>query len=78
MEAQVQFRCVSVANDNMDADRRRPPVGGPAAPPSCATPRLKGKPRSDVNTNGDDGSYSRLTIERAAASHALFYSGPVA
>jgi len=31
-----------------------------------------------VNTNGDDGSYSRLTTERAAASHALFYSGPVA
>ena len=29
-----------------------------------------------VNSNGDDGSYSRLTIERAAASHALFYSGP--
>jgi hypothetical protein len=43
-----------------------PPARGPAAPPSCATPRLKGAPRSDVNANGDDCSHSRLTIERAA------------
>ena len=75
MEAQIQFRCVSVANDNMDRTVIAPRVGGPAAPPSCATPRLKGAPRSDVNTDGDDRSYSRLAIERAAASHALFYSG---
>jgi len=30
MEAQIQFRCVSVANDNMDPDRPSPPGRRPS------------------------------------------------